>query len=44
MKLVADESVEGPTVSALHAASHAVLSIAETTPGIEDTAVLAIAL
>ena len=44
MKLVADESVEGPTVSALRAAGHVVLSIAETTPGIEDTAVLAIAL
>jgi predicted nuclease of predicted toxin-antitoxin system len=45
---VADESVEGPTVAALRAAGHVVLSIAETTltkitPGIEDTAVLAIA-
>ena len=44
MKLLANESVEGPTVSALRKAGHSVLSIAETTPGIEDTAVLAIAV
>ncbi|MBS1824739.1 MAG: DUF5615 family PIN-like protein [Acidobacteria bacterium] len=40
MKLVADESVEGPTVLALRAAGHEVLFIAETSPGIEDIAVL----
>lgn len=43
MRLVADESVEGPTVSALRAAGHAVLFIAETSPGIEDGQVLEIA-
>lgn len=43
MKLVADESVEGPTVYALRAAGHEVLFIAESSPGIEDSAVLAIA-
>jgi len=40
---VADESVEGPTVSALRAAGHWVLFIAETSPGIEDAEVLGIA-
>jgi predicted nuclease of predicted toxin-antitoxin system len=40
---VADESVEGPTVSALRAAGHSVLFIAETSPGIEDAQVLGIA-
>lgn len=43
MKLVADESVEGPTVSALRTAGHTVLFIAETSPGIEDAEVLVIA-
>ncbi len=43
MKLVADESVEGPTVDVLRQAGHEVLFIAETSPGIEDSAVLAIA-
>lgn len=43
MRLVAGESVEGPTVCALHDAGHAVLFIAETSPGIEDSEVLAIA-
>lgn len=43
MKLVADESVEGPTISALRAAGHEILSIAESAPGIEDEAVLLIA-
>lgn len=43
MKLVADESVEGPTVQSLRATGHEVLFIAEDSPGIEDTAVLAIA-
>ena len=41
--MVADESVEGPTVSALRAAGHSVLFIAETSPGIEDGEVLGIA-
>ena len=40
---MADESVEGPTVSALGAAGHDVLLIAETSPGIEDAKVLGIA-
>ena len=43
MRLVADESVEGPTVAALRIAGHSVLSIAETSPGIEDPEVLRIA-
>lgn len=43
MKLVADESVEGPTVDVLRAAGHTVLFIAETSPGIEDGEVLEIA-
>jgi len=43
VRLVADESVEGPTVSALRAAGHTVLFIAETSPGIEDAEVLEIA-
>ena len=43
MRLVADESVESPTVSALRSAGHEVLSIAEETPGIEDREVLSIA-
>ncbi len=43
MKLVADESVAGPTVYALRAAGHEVLFIAETSPGIDDSAVLAVA-
>ena len=43
MKLVADESVEGPTVYGLRAAGHEVLFIAEISPGIEDTAVLQLA-
>ncbi len=43
MRLVADESVEGPTVSALRDAGHTVLFIAETSPGIEDEEVLSFA-
>ncbi len=43
MKLVADESVEGPTVYALRDDGHSVVFIAETSPGIEDSEVLAIA-
>ena len=43
MKLVADESIEGPTVSLLRAAGYSVLYIAETSPGIEDSEVLLIA-
>lgn len=43
MRLVADESVEGPTVAALRATGHTVLFIAETSPGIEDSDVLVIA-
>jgi predicted nuclease of predicted toxin-antitoxin system len=43
VRLVADESVEGPTVYALRDAGHAVLYIAETSPGIEDAEVLSIA-
>ncbi len=43
MKLVADESVEGPTVYALRAVGYEVLFIAETSPGIEDAEVLSIA-
>jgi predicted nuclease of predicted toxin-antitoxin system len=44
VKFVADESVEGPTIIALRAAGHVVLSIAESTPGIDDEAVLRLAL
>lgn len=43
MRLVADESVEGPTIYALRDAGHAVLFIAESSPGIEDSEVLMIA-
>lgn len=43
MRLVADESVEGPTVAALRAAGHTVHFIAESSPGIEDAEVLGIA-
>ncbi len=43
MNLVAVESVEGPTVDALRQAGHSVLFIAEASPGIEDSEVLAIA-
>jgi predicted nuclease of predicted toxin-antitoxin system len=43
VRLVADESVEGPTVYALRDAGHEVLFIAETSPGIEDSEVLAVA-
>jgi predicted nuclease of predicted toxin-antitoxin system len=43
VKLVADESVEGPTVYALRAAAHEVLFVAEISPGIADSAVLEIA-
>ena len=43
MRIVADESVEGPTVSALRAAGHHVLFIAGTSPGIEDAEVLGLA-
>jgi predicted nuclease of predicted toxin-antitoxin system len=43
VKLIADESVDGPTVYALREAGHEVLFIAETSPGIEDSAVLDVA-
>ena len=43
MKLLADESAEGPTVYALRAAGHEVLFVAEISPGIADRAVLEIA-
>lgn len=43
MKLVADESVEGPTVERLRGDGHLVLFIAETAPGIADYEVIAIA-
>ena len=43
MRLVADESVEGPTVAALRAAGHMVLFISESSPGIEDSELLVIA-
>lgn len=43
MKLVADESVEGPTVAALRADGHTVIFIAEVSPGIDDMEVLAAA-
>lgn len=43
MKLVADESIEGPSVYALRKAGHEVLFIAEFSPGIEDSTVLEIA-
>lgn len=43
MRLVADEGVAGPTVAELRAAGHTVLFIAETSPGIEDSEVLAMA-
>lgn len=39
---MADESIEGPTVSALRAAGHEVPFIAETSRGIEDAEVLSI--
>ncbi|MFN7920207.1 MAG: DUF5615 family PIN-like protein [Bryobacteraceae bacterium] len=40
---MADESIEGPTVSALRASGHEVLFVAEVSPGIEDAEVLGIA-
>jgi predicted nuclease of predicted toxin-antitoxin system len=40
MKLLADESVDAPIVACLRAAGHEVISIAEETPGIEDSQVL----
>jgi predicted nuclease of predicted toxin-antitoxin system len=43
VKVVADESIEGPSVSVLRAAGHEVLFIAETLLGIPDSAVLEIA-
>lgn len=43
MRLIADESVDGPTVERLRAEGHSVLFVAETTPGIADYEVLAIA-
>lgn len=42
MRLVADESVEGPTVYALRGDGHAVPFIAEASPAIERSEVLAI--
>ena len=43
MKLVADESVEGPTVERLRRDGHDVLYIAELDPGIADPGVLSFA-
>lgn len=43
MRLVADECVERPTVTALRDAGHSVLFIAETSPGVDDIDVLDIA-
>ena len=43
MKLVADESVEGPTVERLRRDGHNVLYVAELHPGIADSDVLSFA-
>lgn len=43
MKLVADESLDGPIVERLRADGHSVLFVAELRPGIADTEVLAMA-
>ena len=43
MKLVADESVEGPTVERLRRDGHEVIYVAELEPGIEDPDVLSLA-
>ena len=43
MNLVADESVEGPTVNRLRRDGHSVVYVAELDPGIGDPDVLAIA-
>ena len=40
MNLVADESVDGPSVERLRQDGHAVFYIAELDPGIDDDAVL----
>ena len=44
MKLVADESIDGPIVHLLRSAGHQVEYIAESHPGIIDDAVLQISL
>ena len=41
MKLLADESVDGPVVARLRAEGHEIVSIAEESPGVRDEAVLA---
>lgn len=43
MKLVADENVDGPIVSALRRAGHEVDSVAESDPSVSDDFVLEIA-
>ena len=43
MKLVADESVEGPTVERLRRDGHDVVYVAELEPGIDDSEVLSLA-
>ena len=43
MKLVADESVEGPTVEFLRRDGHHVLYVAELEPGMQDPDVLELA-
>ena len=43
MKLVADESVDGPTVEHLRRNGHDVIYVAELEPGIEDPDVLSFA-
>ena len=43
MRLVADESVEGPTVERLRRGGHVVIYVADLDPGIEDPDVLAVA-
>ena len=43
MRLVADESVEGPTVERLRRDGHVVIYVADLDPGIEDPDVLAVA-
>ena len=40
MKILADESVEGPIIARLRVSGHDVLSIAENSPGLSDEMVL----
>jgi len=44
MKILADENIEAEIVAGLRNAGHSVIDIKETTPGIEDSEVLKIAL